>query len=187
MSYTTLIGIGKDGTPRTYEEYRNAWGGAAYIWTSLIDAYLVGRGGATSLGAMMCQDENMNGMKPLWELGKDLRVPENFRFILLSTFDRAMVRASDFNRLADAMDEFVRTFPPGDRACSLPAQAQTLRQMALSGEWRAACWHQTSVSENPWIGWDEEKDESIPYNIDTGEDHFFIFDGYPLGGDESRE
>lgn len=44
--------------------------------------------------------------------------------------------------------------------------------------------HTTSICENPWMEWDEELDESVPYDIAKGEKHWFLFETEESGVDD---
>jgi len=61
----------------------------------------------------------------------------------------------------------------------LPEQAEILRKIAEDDNVIAVGWSQNSVSCEGWDaagGYDEETEESLPYNCLTGTKHYWLFD-----------
>lgn len=94
MSYATIYKVPKSGGIENYREFPNAFRGAALLWTYLSQRYL-------GLGGMPLRDEDT---KRLWALATDERLSEDARIALQTTFDGAMVRRADFERVATAFD-----------------------------------------------------------------------------------
>lgn len=143
--------------------FANSHGSAGFIWHALGSKYL-GDGQAWRLRP----DE-------LWKLWRRDSLMDCERWTLLSTFDRAILGRGDFQRMADAFDQFVEFHPPGDHVCSLPDQANLIRRLAgpapgLSFLPSFLAWWQTSTSENPW----SIPEKSSLYNPSRGKSHFMI-------------
>lgn len=172
MSYTTLYLVPESGEIREFAEYRNAYGSAAYCWTSLCDRYLGGLQWILSADAV----------KRLWRLASDGRMPEHHKTALQATFDNVMVRRENLGKVAKAFEAFVEDFPPGQQACSLLKQAADLRRMYLDDpECFAVCWCQTSVAGGAWMASDDEVDQDGDpmwrmWDISKDEGHWFLFD-----------
>lgn len=172
MSYTTLYLVPESGEIREYAEYRNAYGLAAYCWTSLCDRYLDG------VQWILSDD----AIKRLWGLAKDGRMPEHHKIALRTTFDNVMVRRENLLRVGDAFDQFVKDFPPGKQACSLSKQAADLRLLSHNAKCFAVCWCQTSVAADAWMTRDDDEvnEEGDPvyrgWDISKDEGHWFLFD-----------
>ena len=168
MSYCALVCF-EDGKPGVITEFKNSCGGAAFIWDVLYDKYL--------------KDPNKKPdcwlLDPdsLWPLAKRADLPLFERVVLASTYDRALVRDDHFAEFSGHLREFVKTYPAGDKACHLSAWADLFDK----SESEAIGFYGTSVSENLWIDWDEEKDGPIPYNLNERDDHFEVYDYLKAG------
>ena len=71
---------------------------------------------------------------------------------------------------------------------NLGEQADILQSIYDDPEAIAVGWNQTSVMCENWAnigGYDEEKDEPIPYNCLTGDKHYWLFD--ELGNTAKKE
>jgi hypothetical protein len=165
--------VNNRGVCHPVHEYGNSWGGAAFVWNALVEKYWPLQPGQKSWERSV----GMGGdMKPLWALRsvRDVPVPE--RVVLISTFDRVMVKREDLLWTADCFDTFKDAFHTDHKiVCSLGAQAIDLRALAADKKVYAVCWQQTSVAEDQWYDNVRRK----PYNIKTNNDHFFLFDEYP--------
>ena len=166
MSYCEIIYF-QDGKPVAGQEFKNAHGGAAFIWSALSKRYL-GHDNWMMAGVL-------NEGRALWDLAKrqDLSVFE--RAVHAATFDRAIVRREDFTQFAADLRKFVETYPPRDRVCHLLSWASAVE----SSEHEAIGFYMMSVSDNLWFGRDEDdkdSDESIPYNLNEQNEHFEVYD-----------
>lgn len=166
MSYCQLIFF-KNGRPNDSIEYRNSHGGAAFVWSNLYDKYL--------------KDPNKpydnwlsRGIedRSLWDLAKNQEIPLFMRAVHASMFDYAIVRQEHFAVYAKHLEEFVNYFGTQDFECHLLSWAQVIKDSKAE----AIGFYGTSVAENLWYSWDEEKDKSIPYNLKKGKKHFEVYD-----------
>src|SRR4051812_3266481 len=103
MSRTTLYRIDADGTLEPFEEFRNAFRSAMFVWGDFAVRY-----------GIMPREEthriltDMGVARRVWGLYKDPRVPRHERIVMLSTHDRALCRAADFPELIAAMRQYHR-------------------------------------------------------------------------------
>jgi hypothetical protein len=164
MSSTSLVEFSGSVASECYE-YRNSWGGAARIWDALYETYETKK------------HEYDNWLQAandgrLWKIWEDDRVDDQERLVYLFTCDNALVQNKDFKTLAEALRHFAVKHPRPEHICHLKAWAKVLEESKAE----AMGLHATSVCENPWFGWNEETDESEPYDIAKGERHWFITD-----------
>jgi hypothetical protein len=160
MSYCCINSISSDGAIQAYKTYKNAWGGAAYIWEQLSQTYL-GESWVTFY------DQKY---KPLWDLIDDARLRRFEKIVFLSTFDFAIIRKSDFLKVANAYTRFSFSNrynnPMKVKICWLNEWASALRNMVFEDDIIGACFYHTSVSQNYWEN----------YNIEEKDNHFDIID-----------
>lgn len=162
MSYTTIYLVPESGPITPYADFRNSWLGGWSVWDNLAKLYL----GREATHFML--EKNMQA---IWDLAGDDRLPDHHKLVLMSTFDTAMVKRDDCNRLADAFTQYARDFPQHGH---IPEQAKALRQLADDPECFAVCWRQTSVSADVWRVFEDE--ESRPYDISIDDGHWFMFE-----------
>jgi hypothetical protein len=161
MSYTEMFGFNKNGNAYDLAEIKNSWRGGMAIWNYLYDKYIGGN--FPMFGA--------DGFKQL--NAKFDKMPECEQISLLTTYDYALVKREDFQKIIDAFRKF-----EGDT--SLKEQADIIEDALADEDCVAVGWNQTSVNGDNWTnygGYDDEKDECIPYNINTGDKHWFL-DGF---------
>lgn len=94
------------------------------------------------------------------------------RICLFTTFDNCLVKKDDIPKVIEVFRLF-----KGET--SLKEQADILEQMYVDDDCIAVGWNQTSVNGDTWVnlgGYDEDNDESIPYNCLTGTKHYWLFD-----------
>ncbi|MHC4844391.1 MAG: hypothetical protein ACYTEE_11360 [Planctomycetota bacterium] len=165
MSYCSIIEF-EDGLPARETEYKNAWGGAARIWTPLYDTYLKDPNNE--------YDSWLSTMKPekLWDLADRKDLPMHLRAVLSCTFDYATIEQKNFKRFAEDLRQFREHFPPNGVVCHLIEWAHHIEQSHA----QAVGFYGTSVSDNLWWSYDEDTDQMIPYNLDRGEEHFEVYD-----------
>jgi hypothetical protein len=169
MSRTTMYAAPEGGTFRQVAEFSNSYGSAMYVWAALGKKYF--------------GDEYfvMSRSEEFWPLWKDSCPSESERTVLLFTFDKCLVKATDAPRLASAFRRFVGEHPPVGVVCTLPAQAEVLDAIAtlpLDFVPYAIGWRQTSVTNNRW-GWRHTgpgEDDGTEYNLSADSDHFWLFD-----------
>lgn len=165
MSYTTLHLV-KHGGLEDFQEYKNSHGGAMFVWNALANKYL-----KESAFKFMFGDS-----APLWAIAYDSKVSKTDRIVMATTFDRAMVRAENLLDLADRFDEFCKTYPAGNMACSLSQQSADFRKIAEDKEVLGVCWTQTSVAGDVWQVNEEDGESMRSYDIDRDSGHFFVYD-----------
>ncbi len=179
MSCTELYVAQANGDVVLDSEFRNSWGGGAFVWTALCQRYAVAIKGLVPKEKRLdaCtwpghpQEYQINeDWKALWRLPEeDLRPWE--RDVLLSTFDWTLIAPPDLERLAKSMRRFEDAHARPNQVCSLLQQAGRIEELAQSGV-RGIGWNQTSVNGDAWQGpWNESDQESEIYNIDRHEKH----------------
>lgn len=195
MSYTEIYVFGKDGNARLYAEISNAWRGAMAIWTIMenrhlppyIPAYIKdtwwyhdGIDAAELKRILKYQPSRImpsfsnkeNPAKEIWDLAVNPAVPEHERIVLYTTFNHPLVRREELTRVIEAFRKF-------EGETSLPDQANVLEGLLECEDCIAVGWNHTSVSADTWAtigGFNEETEESIPYNCLTMDKHYWIFD-----------
>jgi hypothetical protein len=156
MSRTTLYGIEEDGSWSVIAEFRNSHGSAAAVWTHLVEKYDIDPDGFI-----------YDRWEKLWKEKKhEARFLDYEWYVLMTTYDRAVLPADLVPVVADAMERFYEEYKSvrPDYVCSLDAQAKALRMAVAEGTAYFA-WNQTSVCESwLWIR-DEEEDEIRPANL----------------------
>lgn len=168
MSYTTIYKVPEKGEIENYAEFKNSHRGAFNVWTEMARRYL---------GMEMLPMFRDGGMRPIWDLARNPEIPENDRIVMMSTFDRVMVKREDLPRLIEAFRDFGSRFEPG----SLLEQAKALEKLVSDSTCYAVCWNQTSVNSDHWqIGeGDPEVEDDYKlrmYDISKDTDHWFMFD-----------
>ena len=163
MSYTTMFLVTHDGELEEIAEYLNAWGSAARVWESLREQYLPEQ--ATFL----------YDTQRIWDLWRREDLPDHVRLVLLSTFDCAVIEGERLAEMAAYLRAFVSDFPT-DRVDNLPKIAGDLERLAEEKrDLLGVCFHQTSVTDDIWLSWNEEKEERETYDFLHGERHFGVF------------
>lgn len=166
MSYSTIITF-KDGKPDVYQEFNNSWGGGARIWKTLYDKYL--KDTAKEYSNFLDPDN----MKRLWLLARRQDLPMFERAVLTATFDHAIITKNHFKLYAEHLKEFVIAYRDYSASrCILNDWRGTVELC----EAEAVGFQMTSVCEDMWEDWDEKLDEGIPYDLNTGDKHFEVYD-----------
>lgn len=155
-----MFKIGTDLKITPIAEFRNAWGSAAAVWTVLSAKYLGNE------SAWLTGERNL---QPLWDLWKDPRLSYDERVAHLFTFDGAVVGYETRHEAAMALREFS---PNIDPACVNHMDA-IAGELEKADECYGFCFHQTSVSENPWMIRQGE-DSYVQYDFANGNKHFDV-------------
>jgi len=160
----------KDGKADTQEEFRNAWGGSAFVWTCVYDEHLKDPHDKYD-SWMACAG---TGDRRLWDLASDARLQPFERAIHAFTFDRAMVRREHFAQLAQDLRDFHKRHlaKAAGKVCHLPEWADLIEGC----EAEAVALYGTSVSDNLWWDYDEEIDMEVPYDLNERDEHFEVYD-----------
>lgn len=188
MSYTEIFGFNKNGDAYLKSEVKNAWRGGMAIWRFLEQKYLPPfipdyakqRGCSTVedcekyLGyrPSRCSSMQTTPLQAIWDLEERDDVSITDKICLFTTFDNCLIKKEDIPRVIEAFRAF-------EGETSLKEQADVLEQLYADEDCIAVGWNQTSVNYDSWGtfgGYDEEKDESIPYNCLTGTQHYWLFD-----------
>lgn len=170
MSYCALVPFRNHTAQADDVEFRNAHGCCSLIWTSLCKRYGVQDGyGYYALEAWPI----------LWKRVADGQIAlEHFEQLALSfTYDYALTRREHLGALADALVKFSDRHNDPKCVNHLPAIAARLRELAEDEEVECVGLYGMSVSENLWFRWDAEADESKPYDLTTGTEHWFTTKG----------
>lgn len=164
MSSCEIV-VFKNGKADFGAEFGNSWGGCASIWNALYDKYVK--------DPYKQYDNWMTGnTKGLWDLAKRKDLPMFERVVLFLTFDNATVKQENFQKIAVHLREFSDAHAKPGNVNHLPAWADFIE----SCDAEAIGIHATSVNENPWFDWLEEKEEYVPYDLTTGTKHYEIFE-----------
>lgn len=164
MGYCQLIPL-KAGLPQDGIEFRNPWRGVPRIWDALFDKYL--KNPRIEYDSWLMRYGKDKG-KGLWDLAKRDDLPMFERAVHAFTFDRAYVSREHFPNLIADLRRFDLRYPV-DYPSHLSAWADAISTLDAD----AVGLYGTSVSENPWWRYDEEKDETLPYSIEDG---FEVYD-----------
>ena len=172
MSYCAIITF-KNSKIDAEIEFRNSYGGAARIWTSLFDRYL--KDDSVPYDCWMnraCVDDGHS----LWGLAKCKALSMCERAVHTATFDYAIVEKKNFKQFVKHLREFTQMHPVGSEfAHHLEAWAQCIEN--LDDDVESIGFYGTSCGENLWRGrYDQDKEEHVAYDLKTGDKHFDVYD-----------
>lgn len=158
MSYTEMFGFDKKGDAYNLADIKNSWRGAVAAWNYIYNKYVGG-------------DFPMFGEEGFKQFPANFdKMEEVDQIVLLTTYDYALIKREDFQKVINAFRDF-----KGDT--SLKEQADIIEESLEDEDCIAIGWNQTSVNGDNWCnygGYDNENDECIPYNINTGSKHWFL-------------
>ena len=158
MSYTEMLVVRKNGDVESYKEYKNSHRFAIPIWKYMWEKYI---GGKYSI--------SVNHDK-LWPLSKNIRIPPHKRAVLMSTYDKVIVKSDNFERFIDD----VQTFPLFSYHST--SIAKDIHFLLFDEDVIGVCWNATSISCDFWTVYEKE-DEWRPYNIFKDTDgHWFLYE-----------
>jgi len=177
MSYTELYTFDKEGNAKDLGEIQNSWRGAMAIWNILDKRYLPkfipewAKVTKEYLVKDYYRSSDPEKIKEIWNLYKDEKISETDKIVLASTFDNVVVKKENINRLIKAFREF-------EGETSLSEQADMIESVVNDPDVIAIAWNQTSVMADNWVSyeWNEEKEESICYNLNDMNKHWFLFE-----------
>ena len=171
MSYCEIIAF-RDGVPAESKEFKNSYGGCAFVWDALYTKYLK--------DPKNKYENWLTAGKPLWDLAKKSYLRRFERIVLASTFDRAIIGKKDFADYAKCLRMFESAYHD-DAVCHLPEWADFVDTCDAE----AIGFYGMSVSEYLWEVHSE--DETRPYNLNSddneisfGQPHFDVYE-YVLG------
>jgi hypothetical protein len=163
MSYVSIYRIEPNGDMVEIGTASNAWGFCALTWEALGAKY-------KCIDAQSYWMADHKGLDKLWSMadGTDLEPDENL--VLQAGFDRTLLHLEDAKRLPDALEAFYKQHGEG-RVSTMLAMAKVIRE-GLNGHDDALGIgiEGNSISCDWYNVYDEEADDSRPYNInkDTG-------------------
>ena len=180
MSYTEIFKFRKDGNAEAIGETKNAFRSAMAVWDILDKKYLpkfvpewAKRIGEVDKEYFRSSDFGGGGLKEVWDLFNKENVSETDKIALGSTFDKVIVLKEDLPKLIEAFKSF-------EGETSLKDQVVIIEEALVEDpELLGIAWNQTSVNGDCWTnfgGYDEEKQEEIPYNILTMDEHWNLFE-----------
>ena len=169
MSRTELYTVDKEGNVQPHAGFPNASRGAMILWLHLSKRYLSGHmpGLFGDCGA-------------LWDLAQDPRLLDCERILFASTMDGAIVRKE---RIPELVHNIRRWDEVANDSGHWLDQAEVLERLCDNPDVIGVCWNQTSVNPNPWVHYPKcstcrrDEAEYIPYNVDKGTKHHYVF-GY---------
>lgn len=163
MSYCEILSF-KNGIPDDYLECRNSWGGAAYVWNAMYNKYLK--------NPDVEYDSWLFNSGALWKLDKDQSIPRFMRTVLSATYDNAIVRQANFKQYIEDLRAFVNYFGTNGNVCHLNTWAEYI-EAHMDAE--AIAFNATSVNSDQWRKWDDEIDDSVPYDLNKQDKHFEVY------------
>ncbi len=184
MSYTKIYKFNKKGDASGLVDIKNSWRGAMAIWGIMENKYLeplpkpiwmndkdYKRGYSRTCQQPSFNDDAPNPMKPIWDLWTNKKVNRIDKIVLGTTFDNVVVMLDNIKETIEAFEKF-------EGETSLKEQAETLKESLSDKDLIAVAWNQTSVCGDTWTNYNynEETEESIPYNIKNQDKHWNLFD-----------
>ena len=167
MSYTQLVLMNNDGPTGYVFEFGNSWGGAFYIWNAIFNRYMMDevKYEYDNVLSMMSKEDERS--QEFWDLYKSDRLAGFERTVLSFTYDYALVYKKDFEAFAEDLRKFsakyARFFP--NMLCHLDSWSKVFEMKKDGPEVEAIGLYATSVGDNFWYTWDEEKEEDIPFDL----------------------
>lgn len=174
MSCTELYGLTKNAVI-SIGDVHNAWRGAMAVWNYLEKKYLPPFRPSwyiPNLGFKPSRTSDQNAIKEIWDLSKSPKLTKSEKIVLCSTFDNVLAKVESIDKVLSAFREF-------EGETNLKEQADIIEQaIKKNSEIVAIGWNQTSVNADTWArdNYDEEKDEQLGYNLETGTRHWFLIE-----------
>jgi hypothetical protein len=182
MSYTEIYAFGKNGKVVDSRDIRNAWRGAMAVWRILEKKYLPSLQKPIWAGIndkedywSRTSDFTGHGLKEIWSLADDKRLIKNEKIVLLSTFDKVLIKKENIKIVIKAFKAF-------NENTNLNEQAEAIEELLKSNKIIAIGFNQTSVNGDTWenYNYNEKKEESSSYNCLKQKDHWWLFDDISL-------
>jgi hypothetical protein len=173
MSYIEIFAFNENGDSESIGEVQNAFRGCMAFWLNLEKKYLP----SVETKNILMRNEynsrlfcfNEEHLDEFWGLVDDERLSSDERLILLSTFDKVIIGK-------EKVPELIHAYKTTDCDCNLPQQAEIIERAFQENKYLGVAFNQTSVMEDPWTLYDDEKDESVPYNIFRDKGHKIVGD-----------
>lgn len=141
----------------------------AHIPDCGVEAFLGYKPSRTSAMPKGPNYDDFSAQREIWNLADSEAVPLPERIVLSTTFDHMVVRIEE-------IDQVIKAFRSFGGETSLGEQADILERIKREGVYIAVAWNQTSVCSSPWFIENEETEEVVPYNLNLGTKHHFLFD-----------
>ena len=179
MSCTELYCVDAIGNVIEFDNVHNSHRGAMAVWMEMEEKYLPPykpswATGEYAIGKTFYRCHgigNDDEMKKIWKITSDKSVPILDKIVMLSTYDKVMVRTKNIKILIDAFNQF-------SGETSLKEQAEKIEALLKEDDKvQGIAWNQTSVCCGVWDYYDDESEESHPYNISIHEKkHWWLFE-----------
>jgi len=164
MSYIEIYAFDSDGTRSYVGKVGNALGYCVSIFRTLKEVHNIPGG-------------TMENHEFLWLLaGEERPFREYEKVALLTTGDRVVVRQENLQRLCGALRE-LHSSRPGDMCSAVTEMADFITADCLQVPGIEAIGFAFSNTDNLWFIYEDEEDEDgRPYNLNSDEGHFEIFE-----------
>lgn len=118
---------------------------------------------------------NSTGLKEIWDLYKNDKIPTAHKIVLGTTFDKVLVKAENIDSIIEAFEEFENDFPD---QTNIKDQIECIKKFKKKERFGAIGWNQTSVNGDTWanFNYNEETEENESYNYLEQNEHWFLFE-----------
>jgi hypothetical protein len=166
-----------DGDACRDSEYSNSWGFAAMIWGALVRRYAREIPGVDPNGSYLeFQSDNWTKLWTAEQNGLALRPWE--RDALRATYDYAVIRGADLERMAESFERFEDAHAKPGLACSLKLIAARMRELAVGERSQFTrpdvCFIGTSCGDDLWYVHGSDDDGGHPYNVKRDKKHWYV-------------
>lgn len=160
-AFTIIYKVEHSGNYYEITELPNAHASAPLIWTLI--------------SIKLFNDKNhwlqsIDHARKIWDYWKDKNATEAEKFVILSTFDKALIEGDQLERAAELFEKFLEEHPVHSAyANNIPELARYCREYKDS-HLMGICYSQNNIQPNPWI-----LDNKEPYNFLEETEHFGVF------------
>lgn len=178
MSYTEIYYFDEKWDWNFLWEIKNSNLSAPLVWKDLEDKYLWWWKDIYWIWKLFSRNIlDIEYMYEIWNLYKDKRLTRDEKIVLMSTFDNIVIFKKDFNDLINAFKNYKSLDKYSHN--TLSKQWEMIEEFIKNNKNILAIWfNQTSINADNWSNnwwYDEEKEDSIPYNILTMDDKHWDF------------
>lgn len=169
MSAMVLYEVQANGDVVERFELRNAWRGAALVWTELGKKY---RHVIARHIEPTCKKDphDFAGWGLTWKLARRPEITDAEWFTLCATFDRVLIPQEHLAYAADCFEKF------GDEFGGHWSECAQATRVLVDEKKHGLAFNHTTVSRSHWIISDDE-DSCRPYNVNQDEDHWILSPG----------
>lgn len=173
MSRTQLFIIQENGDLKLYEEFGNSFRGASLFWHNLWNWK-----NNTKSDHSYCHDEKKQEM--LWRLDEDPDIPRELRIILISTFDRHMIKRENLSKYINAIEKVLNKGYFEDNG-HFETYPKVLENLVERKDILGIAWNQTDTYDGYWNIYEEcptchHHTIKRIYNIFRDKKHQFVFE-----------